>query len=126
MTFNILKAAALYIYICVLADMSILGEKATLSARQDCRWEWTLLRSVKQAHIEKTTICELAGKSHSLKVRRLHRPHDLYWLMDRQKEHSCIMNASQRGWSVMDCGSHPYLQASYCLPWLSRTESSCG
>lgn len=68
--------------------MNILGEKETLNAQQDCRLEWTPLRLEKQTHGGKTAICELAEKKHSLKVRYSHWPHDLYWLMDRHKEHT--------------------------------------
>lgn len=107
-------------------DTSIYGEKGTLSAQRDCRSEWTLLRSEKQAHRDKTTICELTGKSHSLKFSRSCWPYDLYWLMDSQKEHSCIMNISVLGWSVTGSGPRPYLRASSCFLSLSPAEPSCG
>lgn len=52
----------LCIYLYILTDMNILGEKGTLSAQQDCRSEWTPLRLEKQTHRGKTAICELAEK----------------------------------------------------------------
>lgn len=54
------------VYFFLLKDMSIWGGKGTLSAQQDCRSEWTLLRLEKQIHRDKTAICELAGKKKPL------------------------------------------------------------
>lgn len=70
-----------------------------------------------------TTVCEPAGKN---QFSYSHCPHDLYRLMDSQKEHSCIMNTSVPGQSVTGCGSRPYLRVSSCSPSPPPAEPSCG
>lgn len=51
-----------------------------------------------------------------MKVSRSHWPGDLYWLMDGQKEHSCIMNTSPPGRSVTGLRLSPSSPRLLLLP----------